>query len=426
MPSIPAKLRKLLDATSQWKGCDRLTFKPNWSPFEKSTLKSLAPVAGVYAIGLTRSLRYEAGDSFVIYVGSSKNLSNRLATHHSSPLNEIIRLCSNEFEKRFQVATWPFEGLSGKWLRSIEGELLWAFESRFGTVPIANLDIPETVFGAGRFGLAKADLQAAGPSSLGLRELARRFGREWRIEELHPIGNPKEVSITFSFDEVGKLSTPGKYRAVRFLDPAVVDRQRKQELEHLAWVTEEYVGAWSVEKFQQLICLSKQLQPVKSRAKTVLKFAANSRDVPTPHTWGEVALVKARIESGGWLAKGGRVWIKIVHDKELLGEAKQFDYMFEGLDRSDLPQRSTMRKSYWQDYDPPSPHSYRKEEMVEVERLESKDEYTGEEFLQIRSELTPQAVDRLAAEDKEYHRREQKKLEDTIESTFLKAWQAFA
>lgn len=232
-------------------------------------MRSLGSVAGVYAIGLTQTLRYEAANSFVIYVGSSKDLKKRLASHYSTPQNEIIKLCSTEFEKRLQFAIWPFEELSGKWLRSIEGELLWAFESRFGTVPIANLDIPETVFGDGRFGLAEADLQTDEPSSLGLQGLAERFGRHLSIEELHPIGNPKDVTITFSIDETGKLTTPGKYRAARFLSPETVARKRERELEHLVWVTEEYVGAWSLEKFQQLILLCHQLQPISSRAKTV-------------------------------------------------------------------------------------------------------------------------------------------------------------
>ena len=102
MPSIPHKLRELLDATREWCGCDKLTFKPHWLPLEKSTLKSLTPVAGVYAIGLTQALRYEAANSFVLYVGSSKDLKKRLTSRFSTPQNEIIKLCSAESEKRFQ------------------------------------------------------------------------------------------------------------------------------------------------------------------------------------------------------------------------------------------------------------------------------------------------------------------------------------
>lgn len=134
-------------------------------------------------------------------------------------------------------------------------------------------------------------------------------------------------------------------------------------------------------------------------------------------------MVKARIENGAWLAKEkeSRVWIKILHKKELLGEAKLFDYMYEGLDRSDVPQRQTIRESYWQDYEPPAPSTYRNEDMIEIERLEGTGEYTGEECSQVRSELTPEAAERLSVEDEHYHHREQQKLEDKIESTFVKA-----
>ena len=422
MAKIPKKLSQQLGGTSKWNGKELLEFQPIWKSLNGTKANLIPDVAGIYALGLKVPLGYQRGQSFVFYIGSSTNLRKRIASHRLKPQNEVIEMLADEFGSGFQFTFWKFEGLSRKWLRTIEGETLWAFEEAFLSAPIANLDIPETVFGAGRHGIVDVKFQSDSRQSTSLDELATKFNRVLRFEELHPIGSPGQITMTLAFSEDGELLTPGKYRAARFIEPEIIERERKNEIEHLAWITDEYAAAWTIEKFKRLIQLSSQLVPVKTKAKTVRKFESASREVPLPDTWGEVALIKARIEAGCWLPQTDRVWLKIVFGKELLGEAKLFDYMFQGIDRSDLPQRSKMRTSYWEGYEPVDYPTYRDGEMIEIERKEGYDENTGETYLHVRSELTLKASDRLEREREEFSREEQRKLQNTIEKNFLSAW----
>ena len=71
-------------------------------------------------------------------------------------------------------------------------------------------------------------------------------------------------------------------------------------------------------------------------------FEAFARDVPKPHTWGEVALVQARLLSDSW-QPDKLVWVKIMSDKELLGEGKLCQGWIVGEDKSDVPQCSGKR-----------------------------------------------------------------------------------
>jgi hypothetical protein len=96
---------------------------------------------------------------------------------------------------------------------------------------------------------------------------------------------------------------------------------------------------------RRLIQICTALTPVPRTSK-VRTFAAQSRRVPLPHTWGEVALIQARIVAGDWLPKE-RLWVKIVCGKELLGQAILEPDYYRGEDKSDLPQ-TLKRPSIWE------------------------------------------------------------------------------
>src|SRR5205814_2541173 len=74
---------------------------------------------------------------------------------------------------------------------------------------------------------------------------------------------------------------------------------RKREIQDLSWAGDDVVAAWTVRKFQSLLRLAETLTEDK-RPSTVIRFLANSRRVPRPRTWGEVALIKGRLVAGQW------------------------------------------------------------------------------------------------------------------------------
>lgn len=93
---------------------------------------------------------------------------------------------------------------------------------------------------------------------------------------------------------------------------------------------------------RQIIGLCNQLIPLTTKARVMKPFEAPSREVPNPHTWGEIALIKARMIADSW-QPGKQVWVKVMYGRELLGEGKLNKGWYVGEDKSDVPQRATTR-----------------------------------------------------------------------------------
>lgn len=70
---------------------------------------------------------------------------------------------------------------------------------------------------------------------------------------------------------------------------------------------------------------------------------ASRPDVPRPHTWGEVAIIQARILAGSWTPSRG-IDVCIVHGRHLLGEASLIRGLGSGHDVYDVPQTIVTRE----------------------------------------------------------------------------------
>ena len=254
------------------------------------------------------------------------------------------------------ASSWPIPNLSRRWLRGLEGEALWDFGRSFGTVPICNLDIPVSAVSDFCEGRARVLSCPGLEHPLTLEQLAKRLNRVLAISESSPIGNPSEVVISFGFvrDKSGNLTfgQTDRYKSARLLTSEEAEHSRKAEEswsednldeaeETRAFVGQQNLAAWSIEKMKAVIELCEPLSARKTKAKTVRPFNAPCREAPVPHTWGEVALIQARIVSDSW-QPNRNVWVKVMFGKELLGQGKLQNGWYYGEDISSLPQ--TMQK----------------------------------------------------------------------------------
>jgi hypothetical protein len=114
---------------------------------------------------------------------------------------------------------------------------------------------------------------------------------------------------------------------------------------------------------REVVALCRQLDSRLTKAKRMKVFEAPFGTTPTPHTWGEVALVQARLLSGSW-QPGEHVWIRVVHEKKILGDGRLNKGWFIGEDKSDLPQRKAKRPMCL-DYE----YEYTPDEYVEVKEV---------------------------------------------------------
>jgi hypothetical protein len=122
------------------------------------------------------------------------------------------------------------------------------------------------------------------------------------------------------------------------LPPAEQAPIEEPDIERLSWITDDHIAVWDVGKMSQVIAICRSLTTSHKRGSTAVRtFEAPTRRTPRPHTWGEVAFVQGRIIAGTWLP-ANRLWIKIIHEKELLGQAIFDKGLLNGADKCDLPQ----------------------------------------------------------------------------------------
>ncbi len=400
-----------------------MSFIPKWVSLG-SIAKDAPLESGVYALGLPAFLHYPNGKSRIVYIGSSGKIRNRLKRHNAQPHNDVIDKLIKLYGSNLFGAFWPFPNLPKDWLRSIESEAIWAFENQFGVVPIGNNDIPESHLGAGYRGIAKiVDDNGSNIESLGLDVLAKRMNCELEIAERTPIGNPDiGVEIAFSVDPNGELYRDGLYRAASFLPAGTAKKRAEGEIFELCRIDPDHVYSWTTAKMKGIIEVCRSLHERKARAKKFKEFDAKCRDVPTPHTWGEVALVLGRIVNGAWYVEHGKRSLSIVIKcgDETLGSAGIFSRWFGGWDESDRPQRKTARVSSWE---------------IESSRLEPKlsksdyvsnvieyiDEKSGEEWVKYSHEVKPDVWEHYLIQKQEHDDKMQKLKEDKIEEMFISA-----
>lgn len=363
---LTPQARARLEGASAWHSPGRLTLAPNWVPLH-SGRKSAPALAGLYALGFPRGLRYDNGQTRIVYIGSTKDISKRLAIHSRTPHNDVIRRLQAAFSDTLLATWWAIPGLSRKWLLGLEGQSLWTFERTFGTVPIGNLHIPESPVSERCEGLVVCTPCTDLYDALTLEEYAKLIGCILVRERKSSIGHPFEGTMSFRLSETGQLICGAvKYGAATFYSPEDFARKRQERsdlpaedvdpIAEVDWVVDESnVAVWPVDKMKQLIGMCSRLAREERRKLiSVMRFQSPTRDVPTPHTWGEVAIVQGRLLAGTWFPSS-RTWVKILRGNELLGQAflsgKSEDRAsrFRGEDISDLPQRTGLRPCLWKD-----------------------------------------------------------------------------
>ncbi len=304
--------------------------RPEWLPFVDGVDR--APAApGIYALGLPQGIRYDRGVSCVVYFGAAANLKQRLSYHMRQDHNYHICQLRDAFGQ-FSVAWWPLPGFDKTWRFTIEGEAMCRFERQFGSIPVCNLAVDYTPHATlVRDFVNIAECSVANPIPL---------------DDLKPLGIrvrwPALIKQTFTANDcfyVDRRPSDEELAAYAEHTAAVDERNR---LDNLSTVCDEAVTTWPVAKFAALLRIAQTLNRDTLPSK-VIRFQASSRKVPRPHTWGEVAVVQARMTVGAWYPPA-RVWLKIVYGQELLGQAIMESYFFRGEDKSDLPQRDKPRK----------------------------------------------------------------------------------
>ena len=327
-----------------------------WLPL-RIAVKQSPQEPGIYALGLSQGIRYDNAASRIVYLGSASDLRKRFAQHAEKPHNQIIELLFKNFPDDIRGAWWAIPGFDRDFLYGIEGEAIQTFERRFGVLPIGNLSIPEFFEGqeycSGLVDIVACDVACP----MTLEELARHLDRVLFRTEVAPAGSfVFSISLTNGFPTVPNE----KFKRVALLtrEEAEQESQSKKKLEEdrryetgdddeeydysLSFVQDVNLAAWSPEKMQEVINLCNQLKPKRTKAKTVKPFEAPFREVPVPHTWGEIALIQARIVGGSW-QPDNQIWVKVHYGKEVLGEGKLNKGWYFGEDKSDLPQRRSPR-----------------------------------------------------------------------------------
>ena len=166
----------------------------------------------------------------------------------------------------------------------LEASTLEAARSSLGRYPICNMDRVESSLSeeCGRF--VRVGLCDGLQFPVTLDALSKQLGGE-------PLGTLREWVESSPMP----AATPEDLDADR---PAAV---AATEVADHSMILQEHVGIWSAEKMRSIVDLCGRLTRKKMRTKsTVQTFEAPCREAPLPHTWGEVALIQARIVAGSW------------------------------------------------------------------------------------------------------------------------------
>lgn len=304
--------------------------QPDWLPFADGLER--APVSpGIYVLGVPQGILYSGGVSRIAYIGAAVNLKRRLSQHITRDHNEHICQLRGKFGQ-FCVGWIPLHGFDKDWVLTIEGETICRFERQFGRVPVCNLDVqfsPHAMLVRDLVNIAEC--QVCNPIPLDeLKQMGIKAHRQFRQGLLRQKFTASECFYTNRWPSNEEMAE----------HTAKVEQANR--LENLSTIYDETLATWPVSKFRELIRIAQSLSRDEGQS-TVIRFQTNSRKVPRPYTWGEVAMVQARMIVGAWYSPN-RIWVKVLCGKELLGQAIIESCIFRGEDKSDLPQRDKPRR----------------------------------------------------------------------------------
>lgn len=286
-------------------GAECLTFggtDSTWHSFDD--WKQFPNVPAVYAIGLKLGVKYKGLVSKIVYVGSTFKMRDRMRPYVTGGShNDGVEILSRRFRGGLECSFHVLNGINEEWIRALEDAVMQEAFRSFGCFPICNTDEILSKHRESCRGLVQIlpCEELPFPQTLESLKLGNGFLRSYR---------PKE-----------KLNT-------------TLETTREDQLSGTFFAA--HVGCWSQEKMERILELVGQLRPAKVRGNSkVKKFEAPTRFVPSPETWGEVALFKAR-EIAGTFYPTTEIWVKVWFEKTLLSQAKIGSDFFYGEDKSDV------------------------------------------------------------------------------------------
>ena len=299
-------------------------------------------------VGMSVGIKYDKAVSRIAYVGSTGNLQKRLHGHHYRSHNHSIEFLKVLYPSGLLITWIALPGLSKEWQLAIEDATLQEAFRQLGSYPICNegpIDSPHVLSCEGLVRVCPCDELLAprsieylrkqlGSTTLG-KLAAPKSAEEWKEIQRGKSG------ATLVFTSVSPNAAP---RA----EPPPTLRQQQHDDQLFDWITTDHVATWNLQKMREIIEVCAALKVVQKKGKTkatVLTFEAPHRQPPLPHTWGEVALVQARLCTGQWNPPG-RVIVKIQNCKTLLGQAIFDKGYFDAHDKSDLPQTRDRPSNY--------------------------------------------------------------------------------
>ncbi|HWB11546.1 MAG TPA: hypothetical protein VG826_20110 [Pirellulales bacterium] len=348
MVELPPDIAKIIEQAAKVDGSIDFGAE-TWAPLRNVADKAAA-VPGVYAIGLFLGVEYDSAVSRIIYLGSTRNLRTRLLGHNACSHNCYIEMLKQRYAGGLVAVAIPMPGMPAEWLLAIEDAALAAFNERFGRYPICNMSTIESPLAPALAGLIRFSPCVGVPFPLTLDTLSFQLGCKslGRLSERLPPEEGAPVRSRNATQVVIRLSQgpPPPECTPEGIETRHSESDEKNRIDTMSWVWQEHVASWSIEKMTAVVELCRSLTIPKKRTKSkVHTFAAPSRKIPRPITWGEVALIQGRTVAGCWFPNP-KVWVKIVFDKELLGQAILDPLMYRGEDKSDLPQ-TRRRPSVW-------------------------------------------------------------------------------
>jgi hypothetical protein len=278
-----------------------------------------------------KPIKYDKGISRIIYIGSAINLRRRLQQHNKD--SNIYLLQYMEDQKNNLRSFWhPFDKIKDKdEIIEIEQDVFSSFINKFGAWPLGNWLPPDEYLGTlsldGNIGYEYSEYQIIfvedkpDVKPLTYDDLAREYGLEYKKTFDRIVFRPK------GFSEESKK------------------RKYDLNIKKFSTIFMDNVACWDLEKHKELIKIAKTLIEDKNKKIKARRFKAADSRIPRPHTWGEVAVVLARMLVGSWYPEQ-RLFVEIYHNKNLLGKGRVSDSGGHGWDISDLPQRNS-RRPYW-------------------------------------------------------------------------------
>jgi hypothetical protein len=312
---------------SQKQKIKKIILNPQWIPLDE-IVKHAPAIPGIYLMAFDKPIKYDKGISRIIYIGSGIDLRKRLQQHRKDSNIYLFQYMQNK-KDNLNAFFYPFKEANNQGeILEIEQDAFSSFINKFGVYPIGNWLPPDGYLGTlsldgnnkyeyFKYYVVHVEDQS-GVKPLTYDDLATEYGLEYVKE----------------YDRV-------EFRPKGFSEKAK-KRQRHRNIEKFSTISMSNIACWDLHKHEALIKIAKTLIEDRNKKIKTRRFKAPTSKVPRPHTWGEVAVILARILTDSWYPEQ-KLFVEIYHNKKLLGKGRVSESGGRGWDKSDLPQRNSQR-----------------------------------------------------------------------------------